>query len=55
MVLIAALAVVAGPQQAIGYAESRNYTEPLFVFVVMVLAASRPIVATVQNLLAGIA
>ncbi len=55
MVLIAALAVVAGPQQAIGYAESRNYTEPLFVFVVMVMAASRPIVATVQNLLAGIA
>lgn len=55
MVLIAAMAVVAGPQQAIGYAESRNYTEPLFVFVVMVLAASRPIVATVQNLLAGIA
>ncbi|MBB6577760.1 hypothetical protein HNP33_001818 [Comamonas odontotermitis] len=55
MVLIAAMAVVAGPQQAIGYAESRNYTEPLFVFVVMVMAASRPIVATVQNLLAGIA
>ena len=29
--------------QALDYAESRNYTEPLFVFVVMVMAASRPI------------
>ena len=51
MVLIAAMALVTSPQSAIDYAESRNYTEPLFVFVVMVMAASRPIVATVQNAL----
>ncbi len=55
MVLIVAMAVVVSPQQAVQYAESRNYTEPLFVFVVMVMAASRPIVATVQALLAWIA
>ena len=55
MVLIGAMALIAGPQPAIQYAESRNYTEPLFVFVVMVMAASRPIVVTVQNLLAAIA
>ncbi|MFG5777549.1 putative Na+/H+ antiporter [Comamonas sp. J-3] len=55
MVLIAALALAASPQQAVQYAESRNYTEPLFVFVVMVIAASRPIVATVQTLLQALA
>ena len=39
MVLVVAMAVVGGGA-AVGYAESRNYTEPLFVFVVMVVAAS---------------
>ena len=47
MVLLAVLALAAGGPQALAYAESRNYTEPLFVFVVMVMAASRPIVRTV--------
>ena len=42
-VLIATMAVVAGSSQAIDYVESRHYTEPLFVFVVMVVAASRPV------------
>ena len=39
MVLILAMALVDGGGQALQYAESRNYTEPLFVFVVMVIAA----------------
>lgn len=43
IVLIAAMALVMGPGDALAYAESRQYTEPLFVFVVMVIAASRPI------------
>jgi hypothetical protein len=47
MVLIVAMALVAGGSDALAYAESRNYTEPLFVFVVMVVAASRPILQTV--------
>lgn len=55
MVLIAVMALASGPALAIDYAESRNYTEPLFVFVVMVMAASRPIVLTVQGLLAYLA
>jgi hypothetical protein len=55
MVLIVVMALVSSPAQAIDYAESRNYTEPLFVFVVMVMAASRPIVLTVQRLLARMA
>ncbi|KQP18471.1 putative Na+/H+ antiporter [Pseudorhodoferax sp. Leaf267] len=47
IVLVLAMAVVAGGGPALQYAESRNYTEPLFVFVVMVVAASRPILLTV--------
>ncbi len=43
LVLIAAIALVKGGASALAYAESRNYTEPLFVFVVMVVAASRPV------------
>jgi hypothetical protein len=47
IVLILAMVAMTGGAQALSYAESRNYTEPLFVFVVMVMAASRPILATV--------
>jgi hypothetical protein len=50
-VLIVVMALVSGGSQAIVYAESRQYTEPLFVFVVMVIAASRPILETVKYLL----
>ncbi|RCW71310.1 putative Na+/H+ antiporter [Pseudorhodoferax soli] len=50
IVLIVALALFASGPQALEYAESRNYTEPLFVFVVMVMAASRPVLRTVMSL-----
>ena len=43
LVLIAFMAVAVGPQQSLEYLNSRNFTEPLFVFVIMVIAASRPI------------
>src|SRR5690349_8793432 len=49
-VLIVAMAVVAGGMKALEYAESRNYTEPLFVFVVMVIAASRPVLHAVRTI-----
>jgi len=48
IVMIGCMAVFAGGSSAIDYAESRNYTEPLFVFVVMVIAASRPILYAVE-------
>ncbi|GAA6121765.1 putative Na+/H+ antiporter [Acidovorax sp. FG27] len=51
VVLVAVMAAVVGGAEAVDYAESRNYTEPLFVFVVMVMAASRPIVQTIGGLL----
>src|SRR3954464_13527981 len=40
IVLVLAMALIAGGGPALEYAESRDYTEPLFVFVVMVVAAS---------------
>ncbi|MFM7567267.1 MAG: putative Na+/H+ antiporter [Betaproteobacteria bacterium] len=43
LILIAFIALAAGPQNALEYLNSRNFTEPLFVFVIMVIAASRPI------------
>lgn len=48
IVLILAMALLQGPSQALHYAETRNYTEPLFVFVVMVIAGSRPILHAVK-------
>ena len=42
-VLVAALFLLTGKTDAVDYIESRNFTEPLFVFVIMVIAASRPI------------
>ncbi len=55
MVLVLAMALLGGGTQALEYAESRQYTEPLFVFVVMVVAASRPVLALVQQALTGVA
>jgi hypothetical protein len=54
-VLILAMALLAGGGEAIAYAESRQYTEPLFVFVVMVIAASQPVLDAVRDLLALLA
>lgn len=55
IVLILVMGLVQGGDQALSYAESRNYTEPLFVFVVMVIAASRPVLRTVVWAVDGIA
>lgn len=49
MVMIVVMACISGGGTALQYAESRNYTEPLFVFVVMVIAASRPVLRTVVS------
>jgi hypothetical protein len=54
-VLIAFMAAVEGGQKAIDYAESRQHTEPLFVFVIMVVAASRPVLETIRALIESVA
>ncbi len=50
MILFAWLIVAEGFGKAVDYADTRNYTEPLFVFVIMVVAASKPIMVTAKNL-----
>ena len=42
-VLVGALFLLTGRTDAVDYMESRNFTEPMFVFVIMVIAASRPV------------
>ncbi|MDD0840771.1 putative Na+/H+ antiporter [Curvibacter sp. HBC61] len=54
-VLLGLMAVLQGPAAAVTYAESRQYTEPLFVFAVMVVAASRPVLEAVSMALRGLA
>jgi len=49
LVLIGTMAAVFGPDHAIRYAESRDFTEPLFVFVIMVVAGSRPVLSAVLS------
>jgi hypothetical protein len=54
-VLMVFMALAEGRQAALDYAESRHYTEPVFVFVVMVVAASRPVLEAARALLRVIA
>lgn len=54
-VLIVVMATVEGGTKAIDYAESRQYTEPLFVFVIMVVAGSRPVLEAIKGLVAALA
>lgn len=50
LVLAVAMFAMVGPTQAIEYIDTRNYTEPMFVFVVMVIAATRPILQAAMSL-----
>ncbi|HEY1081928.1 MAG TPA: putative Na+/H+ antiporter, partial [Prosthecobacter sp.] len=54
--LFAGIAVLKGSVgEAVHYIESLNYTEPKFVLVVMVVAATRPVVRLAESLISGIA
>lgn len=54
-ILLVVMALVVGGKQAVEYAESRQYTEPLFVFVIMAVAASRPVLEAVKDSVAVLA
>jgi len=43
LVLILFIFAVSGQHEAITYLESRDFTEPMFVFVIMVIAGTRPV------------
>lgn len=44
LVFITAYIVLSGPAEAIQYLDTLNYTEPAFVFVIMCIAATRPVI-----------
>lgn len=46
LVLVLAMSVTDGAAVATHYIDSRNFTEPLFVFAIMVIAGTRPILQT---------
>ncbi|MYN12762.1 hypothetical protein GSY71_06315 [Pusillimonas sp. TS35] len=47
-VMLACMALVSGLGTAVEYVDTRNFTEPAFVFAIMVVAASRPILEMVN-------
>lgn len=49
LVFIVFFGIHSGAGVAIGYLESLNFTEPMFVFVVMVMAASKPVLQLAQQ------
>lgn len=53
--LTAAMMALQGKLAAVEYLDGRNYTEPLFVFAIMVVAASRPVLNGAQLLARGFA
>ncbi|MBC5764683.1 putative Na+/H+ antiporter [Ramlibacter albus] len=53
--LVVAIAAFGSGHAALQYAESRRYTEPVFVLVVMVVAASRPVVECAVRATRGLA
>ena len=55
LVLVAFIAAVAGRHDAVAYLDTRNFTEPMFVFVIMVIAATRPILQTTKAAVALLA
>jgi len=47
-VLLACMALTVGLDDAVTYLDTRNFTEPAFVFAIMVVAASRPVLELVN-------
>jgi hypothetical protein len=55
LVLAVVMVALLGTYNAVQYIDNRNYTEPMFVFVVMVIAATRPILQVSMKLVQSIA
>jgi hypothetical protein len=55
LVLVLAMGAMQGPAAAMDYMDTRNFTEPLFVFAVMVVAASRPVLQAAMGLVQQLA
>ena len=55
MILVLFMFGINGYESAVAYVDSRNYTEPMFVFVIMVIAATKPILHLSENIVLSIA
>ena len=55
VVLVVAMFALLGQRESLAYLESRNYTEPMFVFAIMVIAASRPVLQLADGLVRRLA
>ena len=55
MVLMLFMFGVSGKQEATAYLDTRNFTEPMFVFAIMVIAGTRPILQFAASTVQGIA
>lgn len=53
-VLLASMALLVGIEDAVVYLDTRNFAEPAFVFAIMVVAASRPVLELVNMLVKGL-
>ena len=54
MVLMVFLFATLGQHEAVGYIDSRDFTEPLFVFAIMVVAGTRPILQAAGDIVNGL-
>lgn len=54
LVLMVANFALEGGEAATRYADTRNFTEPLFVFAIMVMAATRPVLRAASGLVSGL-
>ncbi len=55
IVLVGLMFALGGKQVAVEYVDSRNFTEPLFVFAIMVIAATRPVLQAAKGLIGLVA
>ncbi len=55
MVLVVCMFALSGKQEATAYLDTRNYTEPMFVFVIMVIAGTRAILQLASALVRAVA
>jgi hypothetical protein len=54
LVLVLCMFGLEGKTAATHYLDTRNFTEPLFVFAIMVVAASKPVIQLAQALVSGL-
>src|SRR5512142_3584924 len=54
-VFLTLLALLTGPQAALDYLHSVTFTEPAFVFAIMIVASTKPVVALASRTIIGLA